>query len=228
MAAISSALAGSARKRCGVELGLEPALGDVGPLRRAAPCDMTRKPASSAPSRLPLATRRAAPALTSREAVGSQTIAASILPLSKPEVITSSGWLRYSFGFTPCSSNVACAMRSVQLPCGVATTLPSIHFTASAWSANCGRVLADEEHRALVAGQAEGADDPQVALRALARADDRRHVAHVADLLLAGEHLADDHRALEADLEARPSTPRAGASRQNSFSRSTRPDHDSV
>ena len=154
IAAILSALAGSARKRWASSSAFSQALGDVGAVLEQLLGHDQEAGVERCTSRLPLATRRARPALTSRDAVGSQTIAASILPLSKPEAITSSGWLRYSFGFTPCCSNVACAMRSVQLPCGVATTLPSSPLHGLRLVGELGRVLAHEEHGALVAGQA--------------------------------------------------------------------------
>ena len=47
-------------------------------------------------------------------------------------------WFRYSFGLTFSFLNVACAKRSVQLPFGTATVLPSSHLSASFGEPNCG------------------------------------------------------------------------------------------
>ncbi len=50
-------------------------------------------------------------------------------------------WLRYSFGLTFAFLNVAWAKRSVQLPFGTATILPSSHLMKSCGVANFGASL---------------------------------------------------------------------------------------
>jgi hypothetical protein len=63
------------------------------------------------------------------------------------------------------------------------------------------RIVADEEDIALLLGQAEHGDESDVPHLGAVGRDERRHVAHVADLLFIREHLADDHGPLETDLE---------------------------
>ena len=99
--------------------------------------------------------------------------------------------------------NAACAKRSVQLPLGHGhVSLPSSHLIASLPSLNCGASLRTRKmlHWSL-------AEVPSVATMRisapirLGRRDDRRHVADIADVLLAGQHRVDDDGALQADLE---------------------------
>ena len=67
------------------------------------------------------------------------------------------------------------------------------------------RVVAHEEDVALLLRRAEHRDDADVRASALLdvaeRRGDRRHVAHVADVLLLAGHRVHDHRALQPDLE---------------------------
>ena len=63
-----------------------------------------------------------------------------------------------------------------------------------------GRLVPRQEHAALVVGEAEHGDHAQFAHALLADGDDGRHVAHVADVVLVGEHRVADDRALQADL----------------------------
>ena len=63
------------------------------------------------------------------------------------------------------------------------------------------RVVAHEEGVALVPRQPEHADQPDIGDLGLRGGDNPGHVAVVADVLLAGEHVVDDDRALQADLE---------------------------
>ena len=97
-------------------------------------CRIAKKPPSFSWLLAPEATRRASPSWIRREVVGSHMIAASILPARKLEVITSMFWFRYSFGSTFDFLNVAWPKRSVQLPFGTATVLPSSHLIGSSAS----------------------------------------------------------------------------------------------
>ena len=106
-----------------------------------------------------------------REAVGSQITAASSFLARKPLVITSMLWFRYSDGLMLRRLNTACAKRSVQLPFGTATVLPSSHLSASSGDLNCGRIGAHEKDVALVVAEAE-----------------HRHDADVANIGVAGGH----------------------------------------
>ena len=96
------------------------------------------KPPSFSSTEAPVATLRARPSSTRREAVGSQIAAASNLPARNPLVITSMFWFRYSAGLMFFFSNTARANRSVHAPLGTATVLPSIHWIASSELANSG------------------------------------------------------------------------------------------
>ena len=64
-------------------------------------CGIAMKPPSSSSTEAPLATLRARPSCTRRDAVGSQITAASNFLARKPLVMTSMLWLRYSDGLMP-------------------------------------------------------------------------------------------------------------------------------
>src|SRR5437762_4037076 len=91
--------------------------------------------------------------------------------------------------------------RCAQLPCGVASVLPSSHLTAS-----CGELNFGASARSMITLQRWPGERPVLATRsigdaALGRRDNRRHVSQVADLLLVREHLVDDERALQRVLK---------------------------
>ena len=81
----------------GVEFGLSHALTTSGRCSISA-CGITMKPPSSSLTEAPLATLRARPSWTRRDAVGSQITAASSFLARKPLVMTSMLWFRYSDG----------------------------------------------------------------------------------------------------------------------------------
>ena len=97
--------------------------------------------------------------------------------------------------------NTACANRSVQLPFGTATVLPSSHFSASSEELNCRRIGANQEDVALVVAKAEHRNDADIADVRMAGRDDAGHVADVTDVDFPGEHAVDNDCALETDLE---------------------------
>jgi hypothetical protein len=63
------------------------------------------------------------------------------------------------------------------------------------------RIVAREEHVALVPTQPDMGHDADIGNLSLRGPDDRGHIAHVTDLLLACQHRVDEDRALQADVE---------------------------
>ena len=69
------------------------------------------------------------------------------------------------------------------------------------WRGEGRRILAHQKDVAHVLAHADGGHQADVRDFGLGGRDDGRHVAHVADVLLAGQHVVDDDRALQADLK---------------------------
>ena len=63
------------------------------------------------------------------------------------------------------------------------------------------RIVLYEEHVALLSGCTQYRDHADINCVLLGRGYDRRHISHVAQVVLLAEHLAHDDRTLKADLE---------------------------
>ena len=72
------------------------------------------------------------------ETEGSHSTAPSILPVRRLVAITSIDWFRMAAGLIFVFSMMSPRKRCAQLPCGVATVLPSSHLTAYSGDANFG------------------------------------------------------------------------------------------
>ncbi len=165
-------------------------------------CGITMKPPSRSPTDAPVATLRARLSKTRCDAVGSQITAASSLFARNPLVITSMFWFRYSDGWILKRLNTACAKRSVQLPFGTATVLPCEPFDGFLGRLEFGSIIPDQENIALIIAEPEHRDETQITYVRLAGGHDARHIADIADVLLACDHPVHDDRALQTNLES--------------------------